>query len=268
MRGNDMWTYETLKAEIAGKFKSLKDYKDFARENKDFKYPVSPDLYFKQRGLEAWNAKDFLGEFDEDEVDEVKVASEPTKQETIEEEVSEEETILDEDVVAVAKEMEDFIDDNVEPDIKQSFAKLARSSAVVPTNGSAPFLDLLANNTRTGIIIKRGLENNPDSTLLEELSFDNFKVYSNSINRLFGYSLRFKEKGAIVNVPFHIEKFDNEFIILWDKEVDKKVFDLIFKPLLLNAKASDYKGGYMNFFELQDEEKNVIINRGNYIVYF
>lgn len=61
------WTYEELSNYVAGKFAKLSDYKDYARnENKnkilhrDKKLPVSPDIYFKDRGI-VWNgANDFL----------------------------------------------------------------------------------------------------------------------------------------------------------------------------------------------------------------
>lgn len=64
---NKDWTYDELSDYIAGKFAKLSDYKDFARSENQAKkthlgkkLPVSPDIYFKDRGITWIGANDFL----------------------------------------------------------------------------------------------------------------------------------------------------------------------------------------------------------------
>ena len=270
------WTYEELQSEVAGKFEKLSDYKEFARNNKDLDYPVSPDLYFKKRGLEVWSAKDFLGEYNPES--EKTTQPEPVKkQEAAEENImdepnfdDEDDVDLEEDLEEQVSEMEDFIDDKkpekVKPE-KVEQAEIEDEGLIEESDDEIgdSILETIKTNIRTQKLLDRHIRNSI-CTERTDLDFGNVKVFSTSVMALT--TMNFYYEGSIIF--FHLEKTDDGFMLVFVEPHEKDIPALEF--LLSNLPAFfdvPFKNGKKNYFEMTEQEKSsaFIMKKGDYKIF-
>ena len=240
------FTLEELINFINGAFNSLKEYKEFARIHK---LPVSPDLYFKQRGIEWVGVKTFLGEYtgrsiEENELvkfvqgDSVDVIQNEPKEELPEppteitvdsapEEVSEtteeveEDEELSEEVLEQVREMENVMNDVKSPKQSSPVVDLPKELPKKITKENIRTLSDLALGVSKSklkdsfkIVLSSIIKNNSEK--IGEVG--NYEFYITPRKDIIAYTCYF---GLVSSTKESEKKFS--FVLHWDSDRNKYI---------------------------------------------
>jgi len=275
------WTLDELKSEISGVFKNLKEYKDHART---CDMPVSPDLYFKQRGVEWCGVKDFLGEYTGRTLVTVDLSedSEETTDEELSTEVAEEVAVMEE---VVASEKPVVEKPKVAPVIKKKL-EVKPESGVFSLVGKTP-VDLITDDKLRkkvvdNYIISGNIVSEDDDIEVGGKMFTVAYTDKRMLTTSTAYFNYNKKKESDDVIIFHLDKYNDEkfiLILLVDNLEERIPSDVVLELITALVENTTVKGAKSEsplvIFDVVDYmEKNkfsnipvLVMKNGNYLVF-